>query len=206
MADKLGVYNTALLHLGERKLAALTENREPRRVLDDLWDGQVKYCLERGQWKFALRSYEIASDAAIDPVFGYAYAFEVPGDYVSIDGLSASDYFDPPLNRVHEEAGYWFADVDPIYVQVVSDDPAYGLDLSRWPESFSNYVAIRLARMACKRITQSDSGVDELIKAEKKARIEALSADAKRGPAKRPPQGSWVTARGGASARRYDRA
>ena len=34
--DQLSLYNNALTVLGERKIASLTENREPRRVLDDV--------------------------------------------------------------------------------------------------------------------------------------------------------------------------
>ena len=33
-SDRLDVYNGALRRLGSRRLASLTENREPRRVLD----------------------------------------------------------------------------------------------------------------------------------------------------------------------------
>jgi hypothetical protein len=45
-ASKLKLYNDALGILGERRLASLTENREPRRVLDEVWDagkGVVNY-------------------------------------------------------------------------------------------------------------------------------------------------------------------
>ena len=46
MTDKLTVYNETLGLLGERKLASLTEQREPRRVLDGFWDQTVAYCLD----------------------------------------------------------------------------------------------------------------------------------------------------------------
>jgi hypothetical protein len=35
--SQLFIYNEALGHLGERRLANLSENREPRRVLDSYW-------------------------------------------------------------------------------------------------------------------------------------------------------------------------
>ena len=46
-SDRLDVYNGALRRLGSRRLASLTENREPRRVLDDIWNNGalVNYAL-----------------------------------------------------------------------------------------------------------------------------------------------------------------
>ena len=45
--DKLSVYNNALILIGERTLTALTENREPRRLLDSSFDfDAINYCLE----------------------------------------------------------------------------------------------------------------------------------------------------------------
>lgn len=47
MASKLTVYNGALLVLGERKLASLSESTPSRRKLDTVWDDDgVKHCLE----------------------------------------------------------------------------------------------------------------------------------------------------------------
>lgn len=78
--DQLSLYNNALTVLGERKIASLTENREPRRVLDDVWSGAVKYCLEQGQWKFAIRTSKLTYSTDVNPVFGYRRAFERPSE------------------------------------------------------------------------------------------------------------------------------
>ena len=37
MATKLGLYNRALRVLGETKLSSLSEAREPRYILDDIY-------------------------------------------------------------------------------------------------------------------------------------------------------------------------
>ncbi len=62
-ADKYAIYNMALAHLQERKLARLSngnlENREPKRVLDDFWDQEVAFCLERHFWNFIYRTVQL---------------------------------------------------------------------------------------------------------------------------------------------------
>lgn len=195
MATKLEIYNRALAHLGERKIASLTENREPRRVLDDHWESNADYCLEAAMWNFAIRAVEVESSASVTPTFGYTYAFEKPSDWIRTAMLSASDKFEPPLMEYRDEAGFWWADVDPLYVTFVSDDTSYGADLSLWPESYAEYVAVRLARVACKRIVSSGEALVDLRREERQCKATAVSKDAMNEAAKFRPQGLWVASR-----------
>lgn len=195
--SQLALYNGALTKfLGERKLASLTENREPRRVLDDIWDqGARKHCLEEGNWKFAQRVTKIEYTPSVTPTFGYRYAFEKPTDCVKVSMLCADELFKVPLTEYSEEAGFWFAEVGTIYVSYVSDDAAYGYDLSRWPETFVRYVECYFALAAVHRIQQSASSEEKLEKKLKALKTDALSKDALQGPTKFLPVGSWVNSR-----------
>lgn len=196
MANKLGQYNSALLILGERRLASLSEAREPRRALDDAWDDTVAYCLEAGFWNFAMRAVQIDSSPSVTPTFGYNYAFTKPGDFIRTYCLGFTETFEPPLLDIVDEPNYWFTNVDPLYVKYVSDDQAYGMDLSIWSESFADYNATRLAVKTCKRITGSFPD-EKLLKQEKDALALAKSKDAMDEPAKFPPQGTWTRSRRG---------
>ena len=196
MTTKLGIYNDALGLLGERKVASLSEAREPRRVLDDYYDNVIAYCLERGFWNFAMRSVQLDSSASYDPPFGYSYAFEKPTDWVRTFVISANEGFDPPLLSYIDEGGLLYADVDPLFLRYVSNDVAWGLDMSLWTASFSDYVSGRLAVKACKRVTGALPS-DELLKNEKLTLATARSRDAMDEPPGFPPTGSWVNSRGG---------
>lgn len=196
MASKLSLYNDALLILGERKLASLAEAREPRRALDDAYDKALDFCLEQGFWNFAMRAVQIDSSASVVPTFGFNHAFTKPDDFIRMYRLSAYEQLDPPLLDIVDEPNYWYANCDPLYVKYISDDIAYGQDLSIWPETFADYVANRLAIKTCKRITGKDPGED-LIRAEKKARMDARAKDAMNEPPGFPPRGTWVRSRGG---------
>lgn len=198
MASKLGLYNEALGHLRERRLASLTETREPRRVLDDYYDGVLAYCLERGFWNWAMRAVEIDASDAITPQFGYANAFEKPEDWVRTYTISDSDMLAPPLLEVIDEGSIWYADCDPLYVKYVSDNAAYGMDLGVWPASFADYVALRLALRAGPRIASVSADTLEYLRTEeRRALAAAMSKDAMDEPPGIPPRGTWATARGG---------
>lgn len=197
MAARLQIYNSALAWLNERRLATLTENREPRRVLDDLWDEVVAHCFEAGVWNFAMRSVEIVASASVEPQFGYAHAFQQPDDMQRFWQMADNERFEPQLQDFRDEAGFWYADVDPIWVRYVSNDPDYGMNIGAWPQMFCDYVAARLAFRGCARIAGNDGRLDALMKIERRAKDQALSNDAMREPAARLPMGSWASSRGG---------
>jgi hypothetical protein len=198
MTTRLKLYNNALKICGERSLATLTENREPRRLLDEIWDdGGVKTCLEGGQWKFAMRAIRIDYDPSITPDFGYNRAFQKPTDWCCTSSVSIDEYFKTPYLNYTDEAGYWYSDVDFLYIKYVSDDPAWGGDLSTWTERFSNYVASYFANQIVFKLT-SDKERIQLVKMElKETEREAKNHDAMAEPVKFPPEGGWNGARRG---------
>ena len=74
MADKLSLFNGALLICGERFLSSLTENREPRHLLDNVWsNGGVKACLEQGVFKPVDQAAQLAAWIAVHQI-GAAWA------------------------------------------------------------------------------------------------------------------------------------
>lgn len=200
MASKLSLYNAALREVGERKLASLTENREPRRVLDSAWDAEaVKTCLAAGQWNFATNSIELTHSPSIDPAFGYQYAFDKPENWVRTVAMCSDERFNAPLLQYQDEGAYWYADVDPIYVRYVDAGTSFGLDYGKWPINFTRYVEFFLAARICMSLTQNQSKRDNL---ERDAEIwltKAKSTDAMDEATKFLPPGTWSTARHGRS-------
>ena len=197
MTSKLTLYNGALMVLGERP-TTLTENRESRRVLDRIWDtGLRELALSAGLWNFATRTFQIEYTPDVEPSFGYTRAFEKPTDWVRTVALSADPYFNAPLNQYDDQAGYWFADIDTLYVKIVSKDEAYGYDLSLWPVNFARYAEALMALQGCERITQSGTKKKDVAVIMEDRLSRAKNTDAMNESAKFPPTGSWVTARVG---------
>lgn len=197
MTSKITIYNGALRLLGERRLSGLTEVREPRRLLDDVWDEDgVKRCLQQGQWNFAIRSTQMDYDTGIAPPFGYTKVFAKPSDFVRTAGVCMDEYFECPIDRYLDNAGYWVCDYDSIFVRYVSDDDDYGMDFAKWPPNFTAFVeawfalqiAPRLSGTQAKMVTQQD--VNKLLR-------EARATDSQEEPPKGKPLGSWSRARYG---------
>lgn len=198
MATRLGIYNAALRECGERKLASLSDDYAPRYMLDDVWsEGFVREVLMQGQWSFATRSIELAADDDTETQFGYAYAFVQPTDIVRTVAFCSDARFDTPMTSYQVEAGYWYADVDPLFVRYVSDDAGYGGDLSTWPEDFTRYAELRLAWRILPRLTGSKADRAQIAKDAKKALLDARSSDAMEKPTQFMPRGLWTSSRTG---------
>lgn len=196
---KLAIYNNALGLLGSGALASLTEAREPRRVMDRIWDtGVVVYALSRGEWNWALRTIRADYVPSIEPGFGFRRAFTKPNDFVRLAGLSGDERMTIPLTNAQylDEATWWFADLDVIYVRYVSSDNGYGMDSSLWSPSFKKFIEYHMAYEACERITNSTAKQDRLKRDRDAMLKEARSSDAMNEGSKQLPHGSWSRSRG----------
>lgn len=205
-ATKLGLYNGALRILQERKLASLSENREPRRLLDDAYgdgstNGAVRYCLEMGQWTFATRTVQVDYSPSVTPSFGYDYAFDQPSDLVRTIAVCADEDCMVPLLRYSDERRYWYAYEQTLYVKYVSNHASYGADLSLWPENFAKLVEAYLAKEIAGNLTQGENKIILAERGWKEAKKEARSFDAMNKPTAFFPEGGWSASRRGRSRR-----
>jgi hypothetical protein len=199
-ANKLIIYNGALLFIGERSLSALTDNVESRRLLDRVWDGGgVDKCLERGQWKFATRASKLDYTSSITPDDSFIYnrAFEKPSDLIRLCALCSDGGFKSPLLDYDDNSGFWFASLDELYIQYVSNDGSYGTDYSLWPGSFKRFVEAWFGCEIVLKLTQSESKEELKKKEMNKLLSEAKSKDAMDGPTKFMPPGRFRADRHG---------
>lgn len=198
MTSKLLLANGALRLLKERQLtlSELTTNaREPARNFNAIWeDGALDDCLEAGQWKFASRTVRLDASPSVVVEFGFQYAFEKPGDFVRTIGMWSDDRCTSPLRDCREEGGYWFTNQETIFVTYVSNDAAFGGDMSLWPPGFTKFVQAHIASEIAGPL--ASEGV-EILKLRKMQLTDALSTDAMADPSRSLPVGSWVKARAG---------
>ena len=163
MTTKLLVYNGILRALGESRIANLTEARRPRYEIDDIYDALLEHCLEEGYWNFAIRTIKLAADPALSTSFGYTHTFNKPIDWVRTAQVSTEGFFTEPFLDYQDETDFWFADIDPLFFRYVSNDTSYGLDLSRWPESFTHYVkfhgAVELASILTSSLKKLEAAI-----------------------------------------------
>ena len=201
--SKLSIANGALRHLKETQLTQsemTNASREPARVFNAIWDnGGVRACLEEGQWRFARRTVSLDFSPSVDTEdWDYDYAFDKPADWVRTVGLWGDSWMKDPLRDYRDEAGYWFANVETIYVTFVSDDASFGGDMSLWPQSFVEYVEAYFGAKMAGPMTDAGKELHQLRESLLK---KAKSKDSITDPSRNLPMGSWVRARLGGRSR-----
>lgn len=204
-ATQLSLYNGALRKLKERKLASLSENREARRLLDDAWDGLIDRCLEAAMWRFARRTVKLLYDAGYTADFGHQYRFLKPEDFVRTIGLWHDEGLSSPNLDYFEEGGYYYSNVEEVYLAYVSNGVDYGKDYTLWPKSFEEYVEYELAAEIVGRLSQDNNDVGLIASAAQRALLAAKANSAMEGPSKMVPAGRWASSRRGDNANRGSR-
>jgi len=196
--DRLSIYNGALLMLGSRRLASLSDDVESRYVLDQIWENNfLQRVLQHGFWKHAMRTVKISYDPDFTASFGYHYSFDIPDDLVRLYSLCTDEYFYCPVDQYQDDGSRWYSDYTDLYVRYVSNGDDYGLDFSKWPESFTEYVEGYLALKSVKRITDSQTDQEQLVKDVRDLKVKAKSEDALREPVGLTVPSGWAVARGG---------
>ena len=212
MTDRLKIYQGALMVCGERSIANLTVNEEGRRLLDEVWnDDGVKHCLEAAQWKFAMCGAKLNYDTGVTPQWGFKRAFAKPDDWVTTSAVCTDEYFNAPLLQYSDEASFWYADLDTIYVKYVSQGATFGLDFSKWPSSFIDFVHHYFASKIIMKLTSDKERQDRILGTNRDGSdgslarnlLNAKNRDAMQGPTTFPARGTWNTARQGRRAVGY---
>lgn len=200
MATKLGIWNNALLELGHNALSDTGEVVEAARLLTRVHSQVVEECIAAGSWNFAMETIKATADTGVTPAFGYTEVFAKPSDWVRTIGVSEDENFAIPLTQYYDDSNFWSANSSPIYIRYVSDDTGLGLNLTRWPATFTRYVELALADRIAMKVEQSQAPrVKEDLKTARRA---ALNHDAmNEAQPKFLPPGSWTSSRGGATAR-----
>lgn len=199
MTSRLALYNLALgTYVGTQRLdptTGLTENVSSRYALDSVYDDTLLYMLELGLWKFATKTAQLTKDA-VAPTLQREYSFTIPDDFVRLVNIASDESMNSELLDYREQAGKWYTDVNPIYVSYVSKDEDYGLDLEKWPASYTDAVASRLAYNSVLPINKDRGDRADLLKLHKETLAVARRLDAVDEAVKGKPPGRWPRSRG----------
>ena len=202
------MYCGALRETSSRAIATLADRSEGRFLLDEIYGdggvttGGLKYCLEQGLWTFAIRSVAVDPDPDFTPSFGVSNRFALPDDFVQTAGVWSDDRFSDPVTDYSEEGGFWYSDLARLYVKYVSNSPSYGLNLTKFPESYKLYVERYFASRIIGKLTKSEKREEDMIRKTEMAASAARTNSAMEQPTKIPARGRWASARMGTGRRR----
>ena len=158
---KLGIYNGALLLLGQRALASDTEAREPRFDLDNLYDnGGVDYCLEMVKPRYASKVIFLTG-ATPTAITQLTWQTDLPdADFLALVDLFADGKLEQPIEKFYREADFVLSDFENLYCRYIQDFATSGL--TNMTPSFGRVVMAYFAReLSVKYDPDSYDGIDK---------------------------------------------
>ena len=148
MASQVEIVNRALTKIGEARILSMSDDVEPARSADSLWDIVRDAELRIRRWKFSIKRDSLA--ALVDaPDWGFSYQYQLPSDCLRIlqvndifPGVDLSDYrsTDAALWRV--EGQKILTDIGaPLKVRYIRREDDTGV----WDSAFVEAFAFRLS-------------------------------------------------------------
>lgn len=170
MATKLGIYNGALLLLGQRLLLTDTEDRPSRYDLDHLYNsGGLDHCLAMVKPRFASK---VTSLTGVTPTAttGYTYQVDLPdAGFLELVDVFADGKLEQPIKKFYREDDFILCDFQTVWVRYIRDFATVGL--TNMPQSFANVVSAYFAREMANKY---DPDEYEVIQKELDSRIDLV--------------------------------
>lgn len=142
------ICNLALDELKQSPVTSISTPTTNSEFICQRWyDASRQECLEAHPWKFATKRIILTPDPSMTPSFGYAYAYQLPVDYIRL--VSIGDDYLKDLKRDYEdENGYLLLPTgtsasDPLslYVRYIFDL----IDVTKFSPLFVKYLVLKLA-------------------------------------------------------------
>jgi hypothetical protein len=148
MSDLVQIANVALDSVGQGYITSLDDNTPAaKKAKKHIFDA-IREVLEAGLWKQAQQPV-ILAQLSTAPLFGYAYAYQLPNDYLRMVSLNEVDpcNVQPPImeirgNQLHTDE----SDANVIYIRDLGA-PTNDINLAgaQLTELFSLKLAVKLA-------------------------------------------------------------
>lgn len=199
MASQVSIVNRALVKLGETPVLLLTDNVKQARTMAAIFDDTRDAELRANRWKFAIKRAQLSALVAT-PMFGYAYQYELPDDYLAL--VQVGEFY---LRTGMKQRAPWSIEgrrlltdqSAPLSIRYVSRVT----DTAQFDALFVDSLACRLAMEACETLTQSDSKFQRVAAMREESLKQAQRVDAIENPPDELPDGTWLESRTGLSVR-----
>ena len=187
MASQVSICNLACTMMGAKPILSMDEDTKTARIFRRIWDIVRDEVLRDHPWNFAIKRV-ILPQLSTAPAFGYAFAYELPADYIRLQFVGEDELDDV----VYEVEGRTIVTDEPIcYLKYTSRVTDTGL----FDTKFAAAMAAKLAVYSAWAITASPGMVKNMSDLYAATLSEATGADGQEGSGKTVQANQWIDAR-----------
>jgi len=199
MASLVQIANMALGEVGSEGQAITTidDATTPARVCKRFIYQAIREALERGKWKCARKSAELAQITAA-PDFGWDYVYQLPTDYIRLVSFNEVDSEEQDQELFERQRDTLLTDETTVSIIYIRDLTATGNDVNLMGPLLTKACYINLASKIAWSLQQSRTLKESLEESYEKALRAAKSANANEEfkPLTDPASGSrWLPSR-----------
>jgi len=160
------VANIALKMVGAPSITSLDQGTPEADSINEVYSTVRDAAFQDHNWNFATKRVIPSKDSST-PVYGFAYQFDKPADYIKLVEIE-----DDPEYKI--EGSYILCDQDPIKISYVYRNTS----VVTWSPLFVMYFALLLASTVAEDLTQSSTLAEKLETKAEKLLQKARFADA----------------------------
>ncbi len=180
MLTKLDIWNAALQRLGADTAASEYDTGTTSNLCRRYYDMSLNQLLRIFPFSFALKRKELASEAAA-PVYGYAFSFPLPNDFISLQEVQ--DHKEYVI-----ESGRILSDISECRILYVSSN----CDISRMTSDIAECLILLLASKMAFALTNNPSISQSLLDEFYKIALPSARAAELRDEKRIPANNSWI--------------
>lgn len=191
------------LALDDLKQAPVTSITTPRSNTESVcarnYDTVRRECLFAHPWKFAITRIQLTPDPSATPLFGYAYAYKLPVDYIRL--ITVGDDYIGDLRTLYEiESNQLLAVAGNVTFDGTTKDVRYMrdvTDVTKFSPGFVTYLRLKLALRMSNKFSVSPAIKENLREDFKEAETEARAVNGQESKIKRIQYSRTLTKRRG---------
>lgn len=191
------IANLALGEVGEQSLITINDTGTPAGHVRRFIYQTIREVLSRGKWKCA-RAQATLSQLTAVPLFGWAYAYELPADYIRLVSFNETDTYEQDQELFEIQGRTLLTDEGTASIVYLKDLTIGSGDLGLMPPLLVKACALTLAAKLSWPMQQSATLKERLTLEAIQALREAKATDAVEEfrPVLNPASGSrWLAAR-----------
>ena len=197
MASKVGIWNAALIELGQKSVIDEAEDTASARLVRERYESVREALLTKNNWTFATKRAKLPRLLAT-PEFGWKYFYQLPSqDFLTLIGVWDNDNLarQPEVDYQLEDGLKLASDAEEIWIKYIANLTDPNLMTPQFREALSGELASKIAN----RVNELSGRRQDMIEWAKKALNDARSADAQANSSDRIPDDTWLSSRlGGA--------
>lgn len=194
MPNQLEICNAALIRLGGEPISSINEESRAADLCKWKWDSCRRRLAAARPWNFEIKRVKLAQAAAM-PEYGYAYAYDLPTDFVGIVSVHPKDA------KYLLEGPQLLADEEEIYIRYKSDVSKAGLFSQEYAQVLDALIAFEISYA----LTGSKTMQQTMFELYKLELANASRINASAGSPDTIADDPWLQGRGGRRCRQLSR-